>query len=33
MDIIIEREAKEYIVRKSTDRPITIDVMERPGSS
>lgn len=33
MDICIEPAAREYIAAKSSDKSITLDVVERPGGT
>lgn len=33
MDIQVNNEAKEYIIRKSKDKSIIIEIQERPGRS
>lgn len=33
MEIQVNHEAKEYIIRKSKDKAIIIEIQERPGRS
>ena len=32
MNIIIEPDARDYIIKKNKDRAITVEVIKRPGS-
>jgi len=33
MDLQVDNEAKDYIMRKVKDKSISVEVMERPGRS